>query len=46
MSTEKPNTQELTRAERRHKGISLRDQVPHSSHGDWQPAAAHRRARF
>jgi uncharacterized protein (DUF2252 family) len=34
-----PNTQELTRAERRQKGKSLRTEAPRSSHGDWQPAA-------
>ena len=39
MSTDKPNTQELTRAERRQKGRSLREKSPRTSHGDWQPAA-------
>ena len=34
-----PNAQELTRAERRQKGKSLRDKTPRTSHGDWQPAA-------
>ena len=34
-----PNTQELTRAERRKKGKSLRKEAPRGSHGDWQPGA-------
>ena len=34
-----PNTQELTRAQRRQKGKSLREKAPRTSHGDWQPAA-------
>jgi uncharacterized protein (DUF2252 family) len=35
-----PNGQEeLTRAERRQKGSSLRKKAPRTSHGDWQPAA-------
>jgi hypothetical protein len=39
MSTDKPNTQELTRAEQHQKGKSLRKKAPFTSHGDWQPAA-------
>ena len=38
MSVE-PDTQELTRAERRKKGKSLRKKAPRGSHGDWQPGA-------
>jgi uncharacterized protein (DUF2252 family) len=39
MSMDKPDTQELTRTERRQKGKSLRKNAPFTSHGDWQPGA-------
>ena len=39
MTTDKPDTQELTRAQRRQKGKARRQEAPRSSHGDWQPAA-------
>jgi uncharacterized protein (DUF2252 family) len=39
MTTDKPNTQELTRAEQRQNGKSLRKKTSRASHGEWQPAA-------
>jgi uncharacterized protein (DUF2252 family) len=39
MSTDKPDTQELTRQERYQYGKALRQKAPRTSHGDWQPAA-------
>jgi uncharacterized protein (DUF2252 family) len=38
MTTDKPDTQELTRTQRRQNGKSLREKAPRTSHGDWQPA--------
>ena len=39
MSMEPNTKEELTRAERRQEGKSLREKAPRTSHGDWQPAA-------
>jgi hypothetical protein len=39
MSLNKHETQELTRQERYQYGKALRQEVPRTSHGDWQTAA-------